>query len=84
LLAIACAAAQYVLRQCYAPLIKRDRRHRTILWAWLVVYTFVGIQMAWVLRPFIGNPYEPLQFFRDEAWGNAYVVLWELMRDRFR
>jgi hypothetical protein len=41
----------------------------------MVLYIFVGIQMGWVLRPFIGDPMEPVQFFRDEAWDNAYVIV---------
>ncbi|MGB2866145.1 MAG: hypothetical protein WBC05_22620 [Sedimentisphaerales bacterium] len=67
--------AQWLLRRFYEPLIRRNRRHRTLLRAWLVIYAFVGIQMAWVLRPFIGNPDAPTQFFRQDAWGNAYVSL---------
>jgi len=35
----------------------------------------VAIQMAWVLRPFIGSPGNPVQFFRAESWGNAFVIL---------
>ena len=27
-----------------------------MLRTWLVIYVFVGIQMGWVLRPFIGDP----------------------------
>jgi hypothetical protein len=50
-----------------------------MLRAWLVVYAFVGIQMAWVLRPFIGNPDQPTRFFREESWGNAYEVIFDLM-----
>jgi hypothetical protein len=33
--------------------------------AWLALYLFVGTQLAWVLRPFIGNPGENFQFFRE-------------------
>ena len=67
--------AQWLLRRFYEPLIQRNRRHRTLMRAWLVIYAFVGIQMAWILRPFIGSPYAPTQFFRQDAWGNAYVRL---------
>ncbi|MHC4301310.1 MAG: hypothetical protein ACYS7Y_28920 [Planctomycetota bacterium] len=67
--------AQLLLRRFYEPLIRRDRRHRTLLRAWLVIYSFIGIQMGWVLRPFIGNPDMTPQFFRQDAWGNAYVKL---------
>ncbi len=76
---IASAAAQVVVRRYYGPLIRRSRRHRQLLRVWFVLYTFVGIQMAWVLRPFIGDPDQPVAFFRAEAWGNAYVVLAQLL-----
>jgi hypothetical protein len=52
-----------------------------MLRAWLVLYAFVGIQMGWVLRPFIGDPFGPVEFFRRGAWDNAYVIvarmIWE-------
>jgi len=87
--AVASFAAQWLLRGYYGPLIARDRRHRWLLRSWLAVYAFVGIQMGWVLRPFIGAPNSPLQFFREHAWGdrNAYVVvarlIWEVAGDWF-
>jgi len=79
---VASISAQRLLHQFYQPLLERDPRHRTLLRIWLVIFAFVGIQMGWVLRPFVGNPVAPTQFFRDEAWGNAYVevgqTLWRL------
>ena len=80
----ASAAAQWVLRRRYAPLIARNRRHRVMLWGWLGVYGFVGIQMGWVLRPFIGQPGVPVTFFRDGVWGNAYLVLLDVMWRAFK
>jgi hypothetical protein len=71
--AVASFAAQFLLRRLYRPLIERNPKHRLLLRAWLVVFAFVGIQMGWVLRPFIGNPAMPTRFFREGAWGNAYV-----------
>ena len=44
-----------------------------MLYAWFFFYVFVGIQMGWVLRPFIGTPTDPVTFFRRHAWGNAWV-----------
>lgn len=70
---IASIAAQGLLRRFYRPLIQSNPHHRIMMWIWLVIYAFVGIQMAWVLRPFIGDPDVPTTFFRTEAWGNAYV-----------
>jgi hypothetical protein len=77
--AVATFAAQWLLRRFYRPLLLRQLRHRWLLRAWLVIYTFVAIQMAWVLRPFIGAPYQPVQFFRDDSWSNAYVVVVRLV-----
>ncbi len=76
---VASVAAQVVVRRYYDPLIRRSPRHRQLLWVWFLLYTFVGIQMAWVLRPFIGDPKLPVAFFRSEAWGNAYVVVAQLL-----
>ncbi len=72
---IATIATQVVVRRYYRPLIRRSPRHRQLLRFWFVLYAFVGIQMGWVLRPFIGDPNLPVAFFRSGAWGNAYVVL---------
>ncbi|MBX9628781.1 MAG: hypothetical protein K2X82_33615 [Gemmataceae bacterium] len=77
--AAASLAAQWVLRRRYAPLVARDRRHRVAVRAWLGVYAFVGVQMGWVLRPFVGDPARPVTFFRDEPWGNAYVTVADIL-----
>ena len=74
---VASFAAQWMLRRFYRPLIAANPRHRVLLRTWLVIYAFVAIQMAWVLRPFVGAPGVPTRFFREEAWGNAYVVVAE-------
>lgn len=81
---VASGAAQIVVRRYYVPLIRRSERHRILLWAWFVLYAFVGIQMGWVLRPFIGDPDQPVEFFRSGAWGNAYIVVAGLIADGFR
>jgi hypothetical protein len=70
---VASLGAQWLLRGYYRPLIERNRKHRWMLWTWLVIYGFVGIQMAWGLRPFVGAPGVRVQFFRESAWENAYV-----------
>jgi hypothetical protein len=70
-------AGQRLLKRFYAPLIARDARHRRMVRFWIVLYAFVGIQMGWVLRPFIGDPRTGTTFFREGAWGNAYIEVWE-------
>ena len=76
---VACCGAQAVMRRYYGPLIRRTGRHRTMLSFWFVLYAFVGIEMGWVLRPFIGDPRAPVAFLRPDAWGNAYVVIVRLV-----
>ncbi|NQT52090.1 hypothetical protein HQ576_08565, partial [bacterium] len=77
--ATASLSAQVVVRRYYRPLIRREPRHRLMLHVWFFFYIFVGIQMGWVLRPFIGDPNSPVVFFRGGAWGNAYVVVGRLI-----
>ena len=86
--AVASGSAQWMLRRSYQPLIKSDPKHRWMLFVWLLIYVFVGIQMAWVLRPFIGHPASPVQFFREGSWSNAYEVviqmIWDVLSGRGR
>ncbi len=81
---IASLASQRLLRRFYQPLIARQPRHRLMMRTWLVLYAFVGIQMGWTLRPFIGSPGMPVQFFREDTWGNAYVIVGEMIWDAMR
>ncbi len=80
LFAIGAGAAQMVMRLDYAALVRKRRRHRALFWAWLVMYSFVGVQMGWTLRPFIGAPERSPTFLRDGAWTNAYVELAAIAR----
>jgi hypothetical protein len=77
--AVASFAAQRLVRGYYRPLIAADRRHALLLWCWLGVYTAVAIQMAWLLRPFIGSPGQRVQFLRDNPWDNAYEYVARLV-----
>jgi hypothetical protein len=77
--AVASFAAQWLVRGYYRPLIARNRRHGWLLWSWLFVYTAVAIQMAWLLRPFIGSPGRSVQFLRDNPWDNAYEYVAQLV-----
>ena len=80
---VASFSAQQLLRRFYRPLVEHKDAHRWLRRAWLVIYAFVGTQMAWILRPFIGAPGTPTHFFRQEAWGNAYVKLAETIWQAF-
>jgi len=48
------------------------RGRRTVVWLWIILYAFVGSQMAWTLRPFVGAPGLPFELFR-QLGGNFYA-----------
>jgi hypothetical protein len=80
---VASFAAQYLLRGYYRPLVRRNPRHRRMLACWAFIYVLVAIQLAWLLRPFIGAPERDVQFLRPEAWDNAYVYVGRLILQAF-
>lgn len=44
-----------------------------ILGAWLTGNMFLGCQLSWIMRPFVGSPGLPIEFFRSDAFrGNFY------------
>jgi len=36
-----------------------------LLYVWILLFGFVGTQLAWTLRPFFGSPKKPFELFRD-------------------
>lgn len=47
-----------------------------VLAAWLTGNLFLGSQLTWILRPFIGSPGLPVQFLRPNAFqGNFYEAV---------
>src|SRR5258708_39570395 len=39
---------------------------RRVFWSWLAGNLFLGAQLSWVLRPFIGTPRPAIPFLRDD------------------
>lgn len=79
--AVACIPAQIVFAEHFRPLRKRQQQHGLALAAWSLLYCFVTFQLAWLFRPFVGAPSKPVQIFRDDAIGNAYVEVGGILRD---
>ena len=51
-----------------------------ILFAWLAGNLFLGSQVCWILRPFIGSPDLPVEFFRPNAFqGNFYETVFRAL-----
>jgi hypothetical protein len=49
---------------------------RNVRLIWIAIYAFVGGEIAWILRPFVGSVYLPVAFIRDDAFrGNVYEFI---------
>jgi hypothetical protein len=48
------------------------RARRNVVRLWILIYAFVGSQMAWTLRPFVGAPGLEFELFR-QLGGNFYA-----------
>ena len=55
---------------------------RGVVRLWILVYAFVGSQMAWTLRPFIGAPGLKFELFR-QLGGNFYANVFASMGELF-
>jgi hypothetical protein len=51
-----------------------DARGSAVFRVWVLLYIFVGAQMGWVLRPFIGAPDQPFEWFRARQ-SNVFMDL---------
>ncbi len=49
-----------------------------VFYCWLVVFCLVGCQMGWVLRPFIGDPNLPFEWFRNRH-SNFFEAVFNLI-----
>jgi hypothetical protein len=67
LIALAGVAGNAALIQGLRQLVAK----RCSLWrlyvCWIAAYAFVGCQLSWILRPFIGSPFFPVAFMRPDA-----------------
>jgi hypothetical protein len=55
-----------------------------ILQLWILIFGFVGTQMAWSLRPFVGSPDLEYEFVRSGRQGNFYQAVWTSIVDLSR
>jgi len=58
------------------------KARRNVVRFWIILYAFVGSQMAWTLRPFIGAPSMKFELFRQlggNFYSNVLVSLGEML-----
>ena len=73
MIAFAGIAGTVRLFQLLTALGRSQTVARRVLFAWLAGNLFLGSQLTWIARPFIGAPQLPVVFLRDTAFqGNFY------------
>lgn len=55
------------------------RKAKSVVRIWTLVFGLVGAQMSWVLRPFIGSPYLPFEWFRSRE-SNFFLAVIETLQ----
>jgi hypothetical protein len=55
------------------------RHTRLVFDCWVLVFGLVGAQMSWVLRPFIGSPDIPFEWFRPRS-SNFFEAVFQALR----
>ena len=76
IIAFAGIAANWRLVQLLRELSGNRATAHRVLVAWLAGNLFLGSQLSWILRPFIGSPSLPVEFLRPTAFqGNFYETV---------
>lgn len=57
------------------PNLPRQRSELSVLRIWIVIYAVVGAQMGWILRPFVGTPDAPFEWFRERRSNVLEAIL---------
>ena len=61
----------------------RGSARRTLV-AWLAGNLFLGSQVSWILRPFVGSPSLPIEFLRDDKFrGNFFEAVYHALQRLF-
>ena len=67
LIALAGLAGNWVLWQRLREVARPGCRLGAIYWLWIAAFAFVGCQLSWILRPFVGSPFYPVVFMRPDC-----------------
>lgn len=83
-IALAGVSGNLRLSQLLGQLSENQAAARRVLVAWLAGNLFLGSQLSWILRPFIGSPGLPVEFFRATAFhGNFYEAVFHSLTNIF-
>ena len=59
-----------------------SEKAKAVFRVWMVVFALVGAQMSWVLRPFVGSPDQPFEWFRQRE-SNFFMAVFYAVRKLF-
>lgn len=69
-----------VLPSALDKIAETESQHaRSVFKTWVVVFSLVGAQMSWVLRPFIGSPNLEFAWFRERE-SNFFIAVIDMLR----
>lgn len=82
--AVAGSVGVAALSSRLGEVVDDKRRRRRVALLWLGIYSFVGAQVTWLLRPLLGTPGLPVEYFRSygERLGlesNFYISVYRLL-----
>lgn len=77
----------YVLQPIHKPVPAKQANGQTppsmtLLYIWILLFGFVGTQLAWTLRPFFGSPDKPFSLYR-QIDGNFYAEIFKTIAHLF-
>lgn len=64
--------ANFALYRLLAELRGTRATGARILGSWLLGNMFLGCQLSWIMRPFIGSPSLPVTFLREDAFSGHF------------
>ncbi len=67
ILALAGVAGNAALLKGLRRLVRPRCPAAGLFLVWLSAFAFVGCQMSWILRPFVGSPFYPIVFMRPDC-----------------
>jgi|LSQX01.2.fsa_nt_gb hypothetical protein len=67
ILAIAGVAGNASLLRGLRRVVRERCPIHALFMSWLTAFAFVGCQLSWILRPFVGSPFYPVAFMRPDC-----------------
>ena len=67
LIAFAGVAGNAALRHGIREIVAPECATETLYWSWILAFGFVGCQLSWILRPFVGSPFYDVAFMRPDC-----------------